>query len=286
MTKPSDFAPGRVFEVEHAPHSSARDVTLQIWLARVIGFFLLCLAMLALGLTTGFGTLAFFTSAAILITYSAYIFLSEGRVRRITLALEKRLRLGLLVHNMELENMAMQDDLTQLFNRRYFFDRLDRELETARAFKRPLSVIICDLNSMKAVNDSYGHRAGDALLAAFGRFLLDHTRASDVPARIGGDEFAIILPDTSERSAHMLRNRLAQKLEDADIVDEGDLRLKASASFGIATFPDAGATVDDLIQKADAEMYAHKNEQRNGESRNGVSVRPALRLEGDAQPSG
>jgi diguanylate cyclase (GGDEF)-like protein len=281
VTKPSDFAPDRVFEVEQPPHSNTQDITQQIWIARLIGFFLLGLALLSLGLTSGFGTAAFFVSTAVLITYSMYVFLAEGRVRRITLGLEKRLRLGLLVHNMELENMAMQDDLTQLFNRRYFFDRLDRELETARAFKRPLSVIICDLNSMKQVNDTYGHRTGDALLSAFGRFLLDQTRASDVPARIGGDEFAIILPDTTERSAQTLRGRLAQKLESVDLIDENDLQLRASASFGVAAYPDAGDTVDIIIQKADADMYAHKNDQRT-QARPTVAA-PNLRLD-EAQP--
>jgi hypothetical protein len=96
---------------------------------------------------------SFGVSAIVLVAFAGYVFVSERAARRMTVGLEKRLRLSLLVHNMELENMAMQDDLTQLFNRRYFFDRLERELETAKAFNRPLSVMVIDLDGMKQVND-------------------------------------------------------------------------------------------------------------------------------------
>ena len=286
VTKPSDFTPDRVFEVDQPPQPISRTVRRQIWLARLIAFGLLVAGVGVLGVASGFGTPAFFVSASVLVVFSAYVFLAEARVRRISLSLEKRLRLGLLVHNMELENMAMQDDLTQLFNRRYFFDRMDRELETARAFKRPLSVILCDLDAMKQVNDTYGHRAGDSLLAAFGRFLLDSTRASDVPARVGGDEFAIILPDTSEKSAQILKGRLAQRLESTDLIDEDTVSMKASASFGVASYPDMGDTVDALIQRADADMYAEKGDRRKPQ-RETVTSAAARRLENpDAQPSG
>jgi diguanylate cyclase (GGDEF)-like protein len=214
-------------------------------------------------------------SAGVLVAFTTYVLIAETRTRRMSLNLEKRLRLGLLVHNMELENMAMQDDLTQLFNRRYLFDRLERELDTAKAFKRPLSVIVVDLNQMKAVNDTYGHRAGDEMLAAFGKFLLDHTRASDVPARIGGDEFAIILPDTNERAAHNLKVRLVKRLEAVNMIDRDGLRLVASASFGVAGYPATGETVDDLMNQADADMYAEKRRTKRAQ----ITPRASLLLE-------
>lgn len=191
-----------------------------------------------------------------------YAFAAASTSRRMSVNMEKRLRLDLLVHNMELENMAMRDDLTRLFNRRYFFDRLERELETARGFQRPMSVLLIDVDQLKAVNDTYGHRTGDEVLTNFGQFLLGQTRASDVPARIGGDEFAIILPDTSEGAAEVMVSRIQKALENTDMIDEADLTLRMSASLGLSGFPWGGESVDEIMLKADASMYADKRARR------------------------
>jgi diguanylate cyclase (GGDEF)-like protein len=244
--------------VEQPVHPNTRSLTRHIWLSRTIGLVLLVTALGVIAGTTGFGNTNFFVDSVALVAFASYVFIAETRARRIAVNLEKRLRLGLLVHNMELENMAMQDDLTRLFNRRYLFERLERELETAKAFKRPLSVIVIDLDLMKQVNDNFGHRVGDELLAAFGRFLLDHTRASDVPARTGGDEFAIILPDTSDKAALALRGRLVKRLENIDLVESGNVTIKVTASFGVSNYPKGGDTADEIMQKADLDMYAEK----------------------------
>jgi len=269
LTKPSDFTPDRVIEMaDPAPtdHPDSSSLARHVLLARFLGVILLVSAIGTLAVTVGFPSANFFVSAVVLVSFASYVFVSESRVRKLTVSLEKRLRLGLLVHNMELENMAMQDDLTQLFNRRYLFERLERELETAKAFKRPLSLIVIDLNSMKFVNDNYGHRVGDQLLTAFGRFLLDYTRASDVPARTGGDEFAIILPDTSDKAAQTLKARLAKRLEALDLVDDENLRVKVTASFGVSGYPRGGESVDEIIARADEDMYADKSARKGGVS--------------------
>lgn len=234
-----------------------RAISGRIWFARILGLALLAGALVVLAIAGG----SFTVSAIVLILFGSYVFLSEQHARRLTLSMEKRLRLSLLVHNMELENMAMQDDLTQMFNRRYFFERLEREIETARAFKRPLSLMVVDLDGMKAVNDGYGHRIGDDLLSAFGKFLLAATRASDVPARTGGDEFAIILPDTPEKNAVAMKERLARKLAETSLLED-EVKVRVSASFGVATFPAAGETVDAVLQRADVDMYTDKNMRR------------------------
>jgi diguanylate cyclase (GGDEF)-like protein len=267
LTKPSDFTPERVFEMDAPGPADQPDsgaLARHVLLARTLALLLLVTAIGTLAVTVGFPSTNFFISSAVLVAFAAYVFVSESRVRKLTVNLEKRLRLGLLVHNMELENMAMQDDLTQLFNRRYLFERLERELDTAKAFKRPLSVIVVDLNSMKFVNDNYGHRVGDQLLGAFGRFLLDYTRASDVPARTGGDEFAIILPDTSDKSAQVLKARLAKRLEGINLIDSDGLQIKVTASFGVSGYPRGGETVDEIIAAADVDMYADKSAHKGG----------------------
>lgn len=258
-----------------------------IWVFRGIGVFLLTSGWGAMLARSGLGTTDFFLNTLILGVLGAYAFVAAARTRRTAVNTEKRLRLGLLVHNMELENMAMQDDLTQLFSRGYFFDRLERELETARAFKRPLSIIVADVDAMKAVNDTHGHRVGDELLQAFGRFLLDHTRGSDIPARVGGDEFAIILPDTTVSLANALKTRLANKLAGLDLIDRNELTLKVETSFGCAGFPETADSVDELIQQANASMYTTKHERKiNGPgSRKGTADTAAApkthRLEGE-----
>ncbi|HVP06008.1 MAG TPA: GGDEF domain-containing protein [Dehalococcoidia bacterium] len=261
MNTRSEYAADRAVRVAaDSPAVDPRAISGRIWVARGLGLLFLLVALAVLAKTGG----SFGISATVMVAFAGYVFFAELQARRATVALEKRLRLSLLVHNMELENMAMQDDLTQLFNRRYFFERLERELESARAFNRPLSLMVIDLDGMKQVNDNYGHRAGDQLLSTFGRFLLAMTRASDVPARTGGDEFAIILPDTPEAGALAVKQRLARNLQETEL-PAGDTPIRARASLGVATFPKSGTSVDTLVQAADVDMYADKNMRRAAE---------------------
>ena len=147
--------------------------------------------------------------------------------------------------------MARTDALTGLLNRRGFGEAFDLELERARRGEHGVSVVVGDLDHFKALNDRLGHRAGDTALQAFGRLLGAHGRRIDTAARIGGEEFALILPHTDEHGAFLVAERLRRALR-----DEPEAPL--SVSFGVATFPRHGADGAALLHAADQALYAAK----------------------------
>ncbi len=237
------------------------SVNRNAWLMRCLGAALL-IAAWAYFTLPHFGSPRFFLDTLVLTALGAYFFFVAYNARRDTMILEKRLRLGLIMRNMELEGMATRDSLTHLFNRRHLFERFERELETARGFQRPLSVLVIDLNGMKEINETHGHRVGDKVLAGFGRFLAEQARASDVPARIGGDEFAVILPDTPEQAARSAANRLLQALDKTAVLEENDFAVRLTASIGVSGYPWAADTVDEIMHLADKAMHAQKREHK------------------------
>jgi len=175
---------------------------------------------------------------------------------------QRRYQARLFIRNLELQDMAMRDDLTQLFNRRYFYNRLERELGQAREFQRPLAVMVLDVDRLKEINDTYGHKAGDILLATLGRLLVQYTRTCDLPARIGGDEFGIVMPETDKSAAFAVANRLKQSLESESVFEESGKRLKLNISLGVSGYPWGGDDVDAIVQWADTYMYAAKTSGR------------------------
>jgi diguanylate cyclase (GGDEF)-like protein len=156
-------------------------------------------------------------------------------------------------HVDELRELARLDDLTGALNRRAFFERLDDELRRADRTAAPVTLVLCDLDGFKAINDAYGHPAGDAALRAFAELLEANVRSSDSVGRIGGDEFALILvgPDAADASA--IVERLGATLR-AGVPDVGGVQ----ASFGAARAPDDGSTRDALVGAADRRLYAAK----------------------------
>lgn len=265
MSNPSDFSPSEVIDARSSNRNGRAD-TQNPWPLRIGGLVLLIVGWALIALPE-FGSTRFLISTAVLAILGGYALFASTRSRRIAVTLEKKLRLDLLVHNVELQDRAMRDDLTQLFNRRYFFERLERELQNANGFGRPLGVAIIDLDSMKQINDTYGHRSGDRLLAAFGKFLLKQTRASDVAARIGGDEFAIILADADKNEAEVMVERLEAALDKADLMDGEASSFRVVASVGLAGFPWSAETTDELVRQADASMSAKKHEHQLADAR-------------------
>ena len=169
---------------------------------------------------------------------------------RITASLNGALR--------ELREQAITDSLTGLYNRRFLEDYLLRELARAGRSHVPVAVIMLDLDYFKRVNDEHGHAAGDTVLEAIGSSLKRYVRASDVACRYGGEEFMLVLPETTLRAAQ----RKAESIR-VDIERARDALFGVTASFGVAMFPDHGADAGALMRAADSALYEAKQAGRN-----------------------
>ncbi|MBI3348895.1 MAG: GGDEF domain-containing protein [Burkholderiales bacterium] len=157
----------------------------------------------------------------------------------------------------ELFHKATHDGLTDLPNRSLFLDRLRSSLAQAVRDRQPLAVVMLDLNGLKPINDTHGHRAGDAALLEFSRRLTAAVRQSDTAARLGGDEFGVLLrPLAAEGGLEATMDRLAHQLN-GGFPFEGRL-LRVGASMGAACFPADGGEVAQLIELADQRMYRQK----------------------------
>ena len=161
-----------------------------------------------------------------------------------------------------LRDEATLDALTGLHNRGYLEDALHRELILAARAHRPVSVIIADIDHFKAVNDRFGHLAGDEALRGFGALLARHARGSDIACRYGGDEFVLVLPGMPAANAAQRAEQLRRELA-LPPSEEARSRVVVTASFGIATFPHDGHSVEELIAAADRALYAAKTTGRD-----------------------
>ncbi len=163
----------------------------------------------------------------------------------------------------ELERMAMHDPLTGLYNRREMEHQLQDELKRARRYGRPLSVLWLDIDHFKAVNDRYGHPAGDEVLRQLSSLLLTHVRSVDYAARYGGEELLIVLPELDQQEAMEMAERLRKLVEITRIRVASGERVGVTVSVGVASFPLDGQDPAGLLSKADAAMYLAKQNGRN-----------------------
>lgn len=177
---------------------------------------------------------------------------------------EERRRAHAVIDSLELQDTAMRDDLTQLFNRLYFLKRLGQELDRARGLQTPLAIMMLDVDQLDAINEDYGHTAGDVALAKLGKVIIKCTRTTDIPARLGDDEFGVIMPDTDRRGAFVVATRIRRTLAVTPVYEKDGHSLKLTVSLGVSGFPWDGECVDDLVQKADACMYVVKAARHAG----------------------
>lgn len=162
----------------------------------------------------------------------------------------------------ELEEQAIRDPLTNVYNRRFLADAMDRELAQAGRSEAPASVVILDIDFFKQFNDTYGHRCGDFVLQYIAKFLGQRIRRGDVLCRYGGEEFVVFMPSAPLAAAYQRAETWRNDIANAFIEYEG-LFLKTSFSAGVAGFPLHGVTSDAILNAADKALYQAKNRGRN-----------------------
>jgi diguanylate cyclase (GGDEF)-like protein len=161
-----------------------------------------------------------------------------------------------------IQELTITDDCTGLFNSRHLFPVMESELERSRRFSHPFSLIFIDLDHFKRVNDLHGHLTGSRLLAEIARTIKHNVRGIDSAFRYGGDEFIVLLPQTSKDAALEVTQRLLHALRDTPYLLSEGLELRMLASFGIASYPEDGESIEEIIRVADEMMYLVKNSSR------------------------
>ena len=187
--------------------------------------------------------------------------LDEKRLRYANQRLQAQLiEIGLL--QSKLREQAIRDPLTNLFNRRYLEETLDRELARAGRESYPVCIIMVDLDHFKRINDTYGHDAGDEVLKALAKTLTEQSRRGDFACRYGGEEFVIAMPNIPEHTAYERAENLRRHLNSLQIPYENH-KLTTTTSMGIASYPTHGQTRQALLRAADLAMYAAKRAGRD-----------------------
>ena len=162
------------------------------------------------------------------------------------------------------EEQASRDSLTDLYNHRTFYSLLKNEIVRTQRFKRPVSLLMFDIDHFKRVNDTYGHQAGDAIIKGLSDLLVKRARAVDRVCRYGGEEFTVILPETDATMAMQIAERLRAAVEHQPF-DIGDGKaISITVSIGAVTYPQQANSLEGLVKAADVALYAAKEGGRNG----------------------
>ncbi|HWR83255.1 MAG TPA: sensor domain-containing diguanylate cyclase, partial [Candidatus Deferrimicrobium sp.] len=174
---------------------------------------------------------------------------------------------ALALENAELhkktEELTVIDELTETYNYRYFIQKLQEEKRRAIRYNVPLSLIMVDIDRFKNLNDSYGHESGNVVLKALSAIIKRCIRDVDIFARYGGEEFTIILPQTAQREAVVIGERIRDQVQGAQFEAGNNGKLRITVSVGVTSFPENGRSQEELVSVADQALYRAKGEGRN-----------------------
>jgi diguanylate cyclase (GGDEF)-like protein len=168
------------------------------------------------------------------------------------------------LHLKRAEALSVTDDLTNLYNSRYLNQVLRQETKRAARNGRPLSLLFVDLDGFKSINDSFGHLSGSRALVEAASLIRAGARETDIVARFGGDEFALVLPDTGCDGALAVARRIRERIAAHTFLSSEHLEIRLTASVGIATLPEVAVSPEELVQAADKAMYKVKEQGKNG----------------------
>ncbi len=186
------------------------------------------------------------------------LWIAERRMRRE----QKRMQHLWMARRAEIQELTGRDELTQLQNRRFFYEQMEMEMELTDRYKRELSILMLDVDDLKLINDEFGHQVGDVVLRNFGRVLNLAAGERNVTARIGGDEFAVIMPNADRKDADKLAWKIWEALSKDPICETDHASIFLGVSIGTGGYPWGGSNLEEIIHWADTKLYANKLERK------------------------
>ncbi len=253
----------------------AKSLSLHWYLSVITGLLLALIAVVGLatsalgsnvferetgGTTLGQALLPVVIACAAVLTWALIVERRRGASQEQRLA---NANVELLRKEVSLEKQAVTDPVTGLYNRRFLYERLGRELRRSQRYGRPLSLILLELDTFKEISDAHGHQRADLFLSQFARVLNESLREPDLPCRFGGEEFAVVLPETDAEQALVVAEKLRSRVKESGIAS--DLTGEATTvSQGIVSFPPADIdNENDMMKKAERALYGAKDGGRD-----------------------